>query len=416
MMHLRRLARALLGTFLALPLGGCGDSETVTNIVYAPYTGSPAYPNQRTPMEMPEGDLGIASNNGSDTLTYIDFAGDKVLGDIAIGRDPVDIDGPHHVAANRALGFSVAALAYPAPAVATGPHAAHGGSTRSGFVQKVDLFDGTILGEVHVDTNPGDIVLSADGKRVAVSHFELQKAITGVTLEDKRSNIALIDASTMALKDAPSPQFVKTCVAPHGLAFGNPTGSILYVACYGEDALAILDLDATPVAPVYVPVGAGAGSPGSPSYGPYAAVLNHAGSFVAVSNTESRDVRLFDVGAGAMSSVLIATLGAPYFAAFSKDDSRVFIPTQGPDEIVVADPQTGIVQSSRPLTADGCRLPHEVVFSSDSTTLYVLCEGKHGVPDEEPGNVLALDPDSLELKASYTMGIYPDRLLILPAP
>jgi DNA-binding beta-propeller fold protein YncE len=401
---------------VALAALGCGDTETRTEVVYTPYDGPAAYPNQRPEYPLPDGDLGVTSDNGSDTLTLIDFTSGQLLGSVPVGRDPVDNDGPHHIGMNRALGIAVVALAYPAPAIATGPHAAHGSSNRAGYVQKLSLPDFAPQGEVRVDTNPGDVVLSVDGSRAVVSHFELQKAVSGTTLAEKRSNLAIIDVASMTPAHSPAATRILTCVAPHGLLLSEPDGATAYVACYGEDAVAVVDTTDANAAVTYVPVGPGAGAPGSPTYGPYALAMNRARTFAAVSSTLNRDVRFFDVSARTMTGVAIPTLGAPFFGAYGPSDDKLYIPTQAPDELLVADPETGIVSQSLPLGPLGCILPHELVFSSDNATLYVVCEGKHGVVDEEPGRVLALDPESLELRQSFIAGIYPDRLLVLPAP
>lgn len=411
----RRLALACVGAVGALGLG-CGDTETKTQVVYGAYDGPPAYPDQRPEYALPDGDLGVTSDNGSDTLTLIDLAKGELLASVPVGRDPVDNDGPHHVGVSRALGFAVVALAYPAPSIAAGPHAAHSGSSRAGYLQKLSLSNFASMGDVRLDTNPGDIVLSTDGSRAVVSHFELQKAVSGTTLEEKRSNLVVVDVASILPDQANAATRILTCVAPHGLLLSEPDGATAYVACYGEDAIAIVDTTDASVPVQYVPVGPGAGAPGSPTYGPYALAMNRARSAAAVSSTLNRDVRFFDVAARAMTAIAIPTTGSPFFAAYGPADDRVYIPTQAPDELVVADPTTGIVSATIPLGPLGCILPHEVGFSSDDATLYVTCEGKHGVPPEEPGLILALDPDSFELKASWTVGLYPDRLLVLPAP
>src|SRR4029453_3777947 len=103
-------------------------------------------------------DLGVVSNSTSDTISLLDLTKGEVIGSAPVGRDPVDLDGPHHVAVDRTKGFVYVAPASPAAPVAPGPHASHGSSSRDGFVQKLALDDLRVLGEVRVDPNPGDIV------------------------------------------------------------------------------------------------------------------------------------------------------------------------------------------------------------------------------------------------------------------
>src|SRR5262249_40925131 len=158
---------------------------------------------------------------------------------------------------------------------------------------------------------------------------------------------------------------------------------------------------------VRVPVGAGGGPPGAPNYGPYSAVLSPDGKRIAVGNIESKDVRFFDVQGQSFEALVIKTMGAPYFAAWSPDQSKLFIPTQTPDAILVADAMTGAIVASSDLAmgADLCDYPQEVALSSDGLTLYVVCQYF--------GSVLALDATTLATKATMWVGVNPDGLAIL---
>jgi DNA-binding beta-propeller fold protein YncE len=400
-----------LACALAACAAACSRVETTTEpaYYYDPYEGEPAFPNTRPKLPLsPRAVLGLTSDNGSDTVTVIDLSAGRVLGSRPVGRDPIDLDGPHHLAADRAQGVVFVALAYPAPAIAPGPHAAHGSSPRDGFVQKLALEDLRPLGEVRVRPNPGDIVLSADRKRLVVSHYDLALALdTKKTVEERRASLAVVDAGAILPEGSPPPTFITTCVLPHGVALSTDA-RFAYVACYGEDAVAVVDLDAPDTAPELVPLG-GSLSGGSPLLGPYTAVLSPSGKRIAVGNTESKDVRLFDPVRRTVSATVLPTLGAPQFAAWSPDETRLLVPVQGPDGVTVLDVGSGKVVSSRSFDVQSCRLPHEVVLSPDALTAYVVCEGDH----EKPSHVLALDAATLETKASYSVGVYPDRLVVL---
>lgn len=391
----------------------CTTTETETEVqhVYDPYEGE-AYPNRRPKLTPPAGDLGLTSDNASDTVTVLDLVNRSVLGAAPVGRSPVDIDGPHHLAGDRAKGLVYVALSYPAPAFAPGPHAAHGSSTRDGFVQRLALDDLRVLGEVRVDPNPGDIVLSEDGGRIAVTHFDLKKALGTGDLESKRATLAIVDPTAILATGSPPARKIPVCVAPHGVAFSRPAGDLAFVACYGEDAIAIVDVTAEPAVIERIEVGPGAGPPGAPAYGPYSAVLSPDGARVALGCTESKDVRLFDVATKTMEPLVVTTLGAPYFAAWTPAGDKLYVPTQQPDALVVADAATGAELQSTFFDAATCVRPHEVVLGTGGAALYVLCEGDH----VGPGAVLVLDPTTLEVQASLPVGAYPDRLAILPEP
>jgi DNA-binding beta-propeller fold protein YncE len=391
-------------TFGAALLAGSGlaCSNQPDKVVAKPYTGA-AFPNRRSPVTLPTGDLGLTSNNGSDSITLLDLSRLEVIGSRQVGVDPVALDGPHHVAVSRKLNSAFIALSYPAPSAAPGPHAAHGSSQRFGLVHQVSL-DDLVPGEsAPVEMNPGDIVLSDDGTRLVVSHFDLLRAARETELENQRADLALLDPLDT---DAP-PTLIRTCIAPHGVALSRPHGELAFVACYGEDALAIVNLDDPSAAVELIYVGTTADS-GRPLYGPYAAILSNDGNTVAVSDTESNDVRIFDVASRSFGNGIIVTPGKPFFSAWNDADERLYIPVQNPDALLVVDPATARVELSRTFEKEECQLPHEVVFGTDPTSLFVVCEGDH----ETPSVVLAVDADSLEIKASLPVGVYPDRLAI----
>lgn len=385
---LARRRHALLTLFVT---AGCSNSPV--DPIHEPYVGDP-FPNRRAPLELPRGDFGLTSNNGSDTVSALALQEGDALATAPVGLDPVALDGPHHVAVSRELGVAFVALAYPAPAVSLGPHAAHGGSQRRGFVQALSLTDLSPLAHREVSTNPGDIVLSDDGSRLVVSHFELNRA--------QRAPLALLDPSKLG-----EPVMVSTCVAPHAVALSRPSGETAYVACYGEDALAIVDLTAPEATPELVPLGPGT-TPGRPIYGPYAALLSNDGARVAVSNTESNDVRWFDTDARAFEDLRLVTPGKPYFVAWSADDTSLFVPTQNPDTLLIVDAKSALVNKTRVFTTEECQLPHEAVFGSDPGVIFVVCEGDHVAPSV----VLALNATTLETERTFPVGVYPDRLAI----
>jgi hypothetical protein len=400
---MRRRA-AILFAAQALGILGC-DPEQVSEIHYDPYVGE-AYPDRRAPVVVPPGGMGIVTDSLSDTLSLLDLGTGARFGTVPVGRDPVGIDGPHHVAVDQAAGTAFVALSYPVLA-ASGPHASHGSSVQSGFAQKLALDDFRILGQVRVDENPGDIVLSEDGKRLVVSHFDLQRAIASQGDPEKaRATLAVIDPETLALTGSPDPVRITTCTAPHGVALSRPDGARAYIACYGDDTLTVVDLvagkvvDRVPVAPV-------PGLPGAPNYGPYSAVLSPDGSTVAIGNTVSKDVRFFDVASGTVDPArTVATLGAPYFPSWSPDGALLYIPLQAPDGVVVIDVANGNAEVARRDFASGeCRSPHlaEIVGAE----IWVVCEGDH----KANGEVLRLDSTSLATMKTIEVGIYPDSLV-----
>lgn len=388
----------------SLCLTACADP--VVTHSYSGYTGD-AFPNQRKTLSLPFGEIGFTSDTGSDTLTVLALPAGTVLAQRPIGREPVDQDGPHHLAVDLQAGAVYVALSYPVPTAAAGPHAAHGSSSSDGFLQKRSLADLRPLGEVRLDPNPGDIVRSQDGKRLVVSHFNLAQANQpGKTLQERRGRMAVIDPAMLLPSGSPEPRWVTVCVAPHGVALSPPDGQFAYVACFGEDAVAIVDLAPAVATVAYVALGGAAVNQGPPSYGPYALAL--AGNRLAIASTESKDVRVLGTATQTMEPIIAKTAGSPYFPAWSPDGKRLWVPTQAPDALVEIDAGTGKVLRNQAL-GKACVKPHEVVATADGARLYVVCEGDH----VGPGRVLVLDAATWTVTASPEVGVYPDRLVVV---
>lgn len=393
---------------LALLLSGCVAAETTYEP--EPYDGD-AYPNRRAPIAWPDGPAGIVTDSLSDTISFVDVATGQRFDHRPVGRDPVDLDGPHHVAASIDRGEFFIALSYPAVA-ALGPHAGHGESSRFGWVQRLSLEDGRILGEVRVDANPGDIALSADGSRVVVSHFDLAKAVeAGTDVKIARASLAVLDADEVLATGSPSPRRISTCAAPHALALLGPSGDRAIVACYAEDRLAIVDLEhegSDAGAVELVDVGPGVVF-GAPSYGPYALALSPDEALVVVSNTVSKDLRLFDVEARAFDLERTFTIpggGAPMFAAFDAGGRELVVAVQAPDAVVRFDLETLEQLSARPFQGEECPFPHDVEIVDGD--VLVVCEGDKTAP----GKVVKLSAE-LTLLSSTPVGIFPDAVAVV---
>ena len=396
----RSIASCMLAVIAPLHLAACGPPE----YEFEPYSGDP-FPTHRTPLEIPEGGGALVSNSYSDSISVLGLAGGETIATAPVGRDPVGLDGPHHIAVAPDGSAVYTALSYPALGF-SGPHATHGGSVASGYAQKLDGTDFHIVGQVRVDSNPGDIVLSEDGKRLVVSHFDLLRAIKNPgDIDAARATIAVIDPETIAPTGSPAPVRIPTCVAPHGMTLSRPDGKTAYVACYGEDVLAVVDLEKNEVLS-RVPMGGAASGFGDPAYGPYSAVLSPDGARLAIGCTVSNDVRIFDVELGEMlPDATLSTLGSPFFAAWSDDGAQLVVPMQSPDAVAVIDLTTKTETLHRDFSGDECVLPHAVMSTGGMLTL--VCEGDH----EAPGKVLWLDPATLDTVRSVDVGVYPDTIV-----
>lgn len=407
MIDLTAMARAFLA-LLVTGLFGCSSSSAEPQVIDDPYAGGASFPSP-APISVPAGPIAMVSNNGSDTISFLDLTTHTPFADVPVGIDPVGLDGPHHLAFDPAKREIFVALAYPAPAFSPGPHAEHGSSTLPGKVMRLGFPSMSVLGVARVDENPGDIVISEDGSRVVVTHFDLKKALANPGNPDKqRARLLAFDAKTIGAADAPAPVAVDVCVAPHGVVLSRPDGRYAYVACYGEDALAVVDL-ADPAHPVTrTPVGPDPGPPGAPQYGPYAIALSEDGSTVAIGNTLKRDLRMFDAKTGALlAGRTYPAQGAVMFPVFL--GGTLYVPVQTPDMVVRLDVQATTFEiTKRALTKDECVLPHEIQLGAAPGEVLLVCEGDH----KTPSVVLALDGTSLATTARMNVGAYPDRLVV----
>lgn len=393
----------ILGLF-ASTFVACSDPDP--KVVYEPYEGE-AFPERVAPIVWPEGGAGIVTDSLSDTLSLIDLSTGKLFDRRPVGRNPVDIDGPHHVAISLERGEAFIALSYPVYGD-SGPHAGHGGSRRLGWVQRLSLKDLSLIGEARVEPNPGDIVLSADGRRVVVSHFDLERAVAAEgDIELARASLAVFDADRLKLPSSGTARFIPSCVAPHGMSLTKPDGARAFVACYGEDRLALVDLDADGEVELF-DVGPGA-SFGAPSYGPYVAALSPDQSYVVVSNLVSKDLRFFDVATKSFDfDRTLQVQGVPMFPAFVAGGTELLLPVQTPDGIVRYDLATGEQLASRAFVGDECRFPHSVEVHGEQA--FVVCEGDKA----SPGKVVRLEAD-LSISADAEVGVFPDAMAIVPS-
>jgi DNA-binding beta-propeller fold protein YncE len=404
------ITRFLGCVLAAAALASCSAPDPIIETHYGAYEGE-AYPDRRPTIVVPEGGMGVVTDSRSDTISLISLATGERFGVHPVGRDPVTIDGPHHAAIDAQGNALYIALSYPLLAGTVGPHASHGESSVAGYVQKLALDDMRVLGQVRVEPNPGDISISEDGRRVVVSHYDLKRALDNRgNLEAQRSSLAVIDPEQIS--GSVEPMFIPVCIAAHGIALSRPDGARAYVACYGEDSLAIVDLTDPDAEVVLVPVGP---SPGQldPSYGPYAAVMSPDQKTIAVSNTKSKDVRFFDVESGAFADPgsIVTLLGAPYFVAWTPDSGRIYVPTQGPDAIALIDVAGGNAELAYRDLGGECDKPHIANFDGGDG-LFVVCEGDQ---TKTPGRVLQLDPETLETVSDTEVGLYPDAFVRVAA-
>jgi DNA-binding beta-propeller fold protein YncE len=345
------------------------------------------------------------TDNGSDTITVFDRDGDKVL-HVPVDVDPARHEAPHHLAIDSVTGRLFAGLAFPELRASGGdkndPHASHGNAESHGELVRLDLNRLAVNQAREVDENPGDVVLTHDRSRVLVTHFDMRRAMdvasAGGTTSKMFAALQVWDASAMTLVGSRP-----LCVAPHGVTTTRDDKTA-FVACYGSDELAVVDLSNPSLPTARYPLGASPGAPGLPTYGPYSATLSPDERTVVVASLEGMDVRLFDREAKRFVGDRTVTLAARAFMPAFLDAKTIVVPLQGPDGIVRVDLEAGTI-TARVGTGETCPAPHVARVAKDGR-LYVVCEGDH----VNPGAVAQLDPATLMIVKKWTTGVYPDAV------
>ncbi len=398
----------LLVSLLTVGLAACGEER----VVYDRPDAAPWASRCERP-DLPDGGLGsvaYVSNSLMNSVSVLDLVGGRTLATHPVGVGPLAENGPHHLALDLNQGVLYTPLSFPAPPIPAGPHAEHGSASTPGVFVKRSLCDFQLQGQIDLDPNPGDIVLSPDGRTAYVSHFDLRRALANVgSAEAQRSHLLVIDTRTMTRTAT-----VPVCVAAHGMALSSD-GRQLYMACYGDDALGVVSLDGPRPIVNLVYIGAAPSSVTSPTHGPYALGLSPDGTTVWVDCTVSGVLIAYDIAAGRFDEGRLTRRlgGKPYFPGFSPDGATMIVPAQGRDSIVrltTRAPLTVLQQVSFP--TDECVLPHQVAYGPDGL-YYLVCEGRHGSDPtlNAPGTVLALHPDDLSVVRRFTVGMFPDAIV-----
>ena len=100
---------------------------------------------------------------------------------------------------------------------------------------------------IDVDVDPRAMVLSEDGASLVVTHFFEQGLADALEspedIEFARGRAVRIDPEDFADPSGANPPKTRACVGSSGLSLSRPDGARAMVACYGEDALAVVPLD-----------------------------------------------------------------------------------------------------------------------------------------------------------------------------
>ncbi|MDB4933344.1 MAG: Surface antigen protein [Labilithrix sp.] len=354
----------------------------------------------------PPARAGYVTNNGSDSLSVIDRDGDAVVS-VPVDLDPDAHEAPHHLAIDSASKNVFVALAFP-PEVKKDakkdPHATHGNASDVGKLARLDLATLAVRESRDVDENPGDVVLTHDRARVLVTHFDMKRAMDvaargGASPSTMFAHLVVFDA-----KDMKRVGDRAVCVAPHGITITKDDRTA-YVACYGSDELAIVDLASDGFPTSRIPLGATQGVPGVPRFGPYSATLSPDEKQIVVADLEGQDIRVLDRETKRFLPEKNVPLAAKAFMPAFLDDHTLLVPMQSPDGLARIDLTQAKVERRTSFPKDVCALPHVVRVARDGRA-YLVCEGDH----RGAGSVVEIDTGTLAVKKRWEVGVYPDGL------
>ncbi|WP_169848616.1 hypothetical protein [Corallococcus exiguus] len=395
-------------------LGACGETDTgplhVPELEYgveAPWPVSAPLP--------PVGPAGrlIITNNLEDTLSLLDLDGmeSPTWGELArvpVGLNPVELEGPHHSAVSPESDFYYVGISNYVPGSGSGPHGTHGSGKADGYCLKLDATTHAVVGSARVDPNPGDVILSADGRTLFQTHFDLLKiaevARRGGTEAEMDSRMAILDARTMTRT-----AMVPVCPAPHAVRL-SPDGRRAYVACW-SDEVAIVDLEQADRPVRRVKVAANTGTAVRPLHQPYALTVSPTTGAVWVSSLASRAVQYLDPETLTMDPQRTVWLqGAPMFGAFTSDGRTLYMPYQSVDSIAIIDAaHPEAVPGEIPLSPSGCLNVHQLMLTPDERHALVVCEGDH----VGPGTLHVVSLEERRVVKTVQVGLFPDSVALL---
>ena len=387
-------------------------------------SGAATWPNPAVPSWAHDGRFAITDNK-SDQLSFVSADASKpaYFGAIHVGDIPVELEGPHHIAASKDGRYLYVNLSNYVPGSGTGPHGSHGSGTVPGSLLKLDAVTGEKLGEAALDRNPGDVILSADNSLAFVTHYDLllvQTVLMSPTYvpadaPKTYASVIIVDTATMTPIGKTEPP---VCPAPHGegLSLDQKT---LYVVCAESDELVTIDVS-NPSAPklkTRLFIGPSPGPLLSPSYFPYALAVSPKDGTVWISNNNSHDVRVYDPATGKMDPARTILLGGgagvAMFGSFTKSGDAFYVPHQGDDRLTRIDTRdvTKTAELVLPEGDTGCLNAHAFVLTPDEQTGLVVCEGNH----TDAASVIFVSVPTFSASGAVKTGVFSDGAAWLPA-
>jgi len=363
----------------------------------------------------------VVANSAEDSLSILDPAMPAAAQRLPIGFNPVDRFRPRRLASDPQGRFLYVLLDLPAPPGESGPHGTHGAMIPPGWITRVDTATVRAAPWVAVDPHPGEVVLSGDGRRLYLTHYDLDRwGHSGH--DDPRAGdatLTIIDTDTGGITAR-----VVLCPGPHGLGLSRDERT-LYATCV-SDELAVVDLAAAPPVVRRVPLpGRDDSLVGDCRECPFALAVAPDG-LVWVANrgrfngaNGSGSLMVFDPGAGAFDpGTTVRMLGRGAWVGFATTAAsyRAYVIEQGVSESRVhayAPPAPGAAAAeleALALAPPVCTLAHALAITPDGRHGHLVCEGDH----LSAGTLLQLGLEPLAIEGTVPLGLLPEGIALMP--
>jgi hypothetical protein len=368
----------------------------------------------------------VVSNSGEDSLSVVDPAMSVAPGRLPVGLNPVDLETPRGLAADLRGRFLYVNFIVPLPDADSGPHGGHGADGQPGYIIKLEAATARAVGWMPVDRDPADSVLTADGKTLFVTHYDLIAWAHGsghvADPSLRNSNLTVIDTESMVVRA----QF-PLCPAAKGVRLSSDERT-LYATCT-SDEIAMVDLTATPPAVKRVPlISPEATVRENCARCPYALAVAPDGLvWIAdvgpnVGSSGMGSVTVFDPKVGAFDQTQIAWLpGRAMSVAFASSPNgyRALVVEQAAGQDLERLHAYGAPVGSAPIpemasasmTPADCARARAVTVAPDELAAYLICEGNHSAP----GSLVWFDLAPLTMKKSAALGLFPDGIVLVPS-
>lgn len=346
----------------------------------------PAHPHYR---------ILVASESG-DIVTVLSWNGTAlaVAKVVPVGLMPVDIDGPHNVAAAPDGSAWYVTIAHGTP---------------YGTLWKIEAGSDSLLGRAQVENFPTTVALTPDGALAFVANSDFHGDHPRVNV------VTIVQTATMTpITNLPA------CDMPHGVKV-NHAGSFVYVSCMNSDEILEIDRQSLRIRRRHK-TGAGmghtaTGTAGPPIHGTTAAAPECSPTFVSVSPDDRRlyvacnhgnTLQVLD--AASLDLVQEIPVGAGAYNVEPSADGRwVIVTNKKAQSVSLIDAQSlkevARIPTSKPL-------PHGVAYAPDGPWAFVSAESVGA----DSGAVDVVDLTSRKRIASIAVPRQPTGITILPTP